>query len=483
MKTFHLQTKISFGNLVSLERRGLYEQALAKLKKVWSDTDQLPDTTNFTPLETAEIFLRCGSLIGFHGHNKQILDAQEKSKNLLTEARQNFLDLNIPEKIAECENYLALAYWRTGELNEAEAFVAEALSHHLENSCDTRIYSHLIKSLIFISFGRYAEIEAASAKLEKDFRCYGDAFLNGSFCTNLGISLKNLGRKSEALKKYELARYYHQKSGHQIYLGTVENNLAHLYKTEKQFVKAHEAVDCATKTFKRIKDRTREGFSLDTKAQIYFVEEKYDEALKTIERAIEILKKSENSAYLAETYLTKAKIILYLEGFTSAILALCEAIKIAEVNMGEAAAKNLIAEFEDVLSEKNKPADNLPDEKSDKENLELVLPSSLAQYGEIQAVRINNEHFVNIGLPKNSLAVVARVEIKRGDLAAVNEIATGEVVCGFYDSFCGIICLEAKSGEPYLFDENEITVLGKIVGVCRSGKTTDGRVIVEQLNF
>ncbi|HEX8637989.1 MAG TPA: tetratricopeptide repeat protein [Pyrinomonadaceae bacterium] len=483
MKTFHPQTKISFENLVKLERCGLYEQALAELKDVWRDTNEPPDTANCTPLEAAEIILRCGSLIGFHGHNKQIPDAQEKSKNLLTEARQRFLDFNNVEKIAECENYLALAYWRTGEFNESETFVAEALLHPLSNSCRTRLYSHLIKKIISNVTGEYAATVADAEELENDFRRFGDAFLNGSFCTNVGIALKNLGRTVEALKKFELARYYHQKSRHQIYLGTVENNLAQLYKAGKQFSQAHEAANAATKIFKRVKDRTREGFSLDTKAQVYFAEGKYAEALKAIEKAIEILKKSENSAYLSETYLTKAKILLYSDGFTAAALVLFEAVKIVEVNIGEAAARNLITEFEETLSEKNKPVENAPNEDSGKEKLELIMPPSLAHYDEIQAVHINNEYLENVGLPKNSFAVVAQIEIKRGDLAAVNELATDTVVCGFYDAEFGIVCLEAKSGEPHLFDENEITVLGKIVGVCCSDKTTDGKIVVEPLEF
>jgi hypothetical protein len=112
MKAFHLQTKISFENLVKLESCGLYEQALAELKDVWRDTNEPPDISAYAAFEAAEIILRCGSLIGFHGHNKQIPDAQEKSKNLLTEARQRFLDFGSVEKVAECENY-----WRllTGE--------------------------------------------------------------------------------------------------------------------------------------------------------------------------------------------------------------------------------------------------------------------------------------------------------------------------------------------------------------------------------
>lgn len=483
MKTLRTQTKIRIENLVKLEKCGLYEQALAELGDVWHDTNEPPDTASYTSFEAAEIILRCGSLIGFHGDNKQIPGAQEKSKNLLTEARGRFLDFDNVEKIAECENYLALAYWRTGELNEAETFVAEALSHRLDNSCETRIYSHLIKSLIFLSFGRYESVAADEAKLENDFRRYGDAFLNGSFCTNLGIALNELGRKAEALRRFELARYYHQKSRHQIYLGTVENNLAQLYKTEKQFAKAHEAANDAAKTFKRIKDRTREGFSQDTKAQIYFAEGKYAEALKAVEKAIGILKKSENSAYLSESYLTKAKITLYSDGFSPAVLALVDAVKIAETHVGEAAASDLIKEFEKALTEKNKPIENSPDDGLSRGNLELILPSSLAHCGEIQVVRIKNAYLESYGLPQNSLAVVAPGEVKRGDLAAVTELATGAVVCGFYDADFGIVCLEAKTGDPQLFDENDIAVLGKIVGVGRSEEKTSGKITIEALNF
>jgi tetratricopeptide (TPR) repeat protein len=483
MKAFHLQTKISFENLVKLESCGLYEQALAELKDVWRDTNEPPDISAYAAFEAAEIILRCGSLIGFHGHNKQIPDAQEKSKNLLTEARQRFLDFGSVEKVAECENYLALAYWRTGEFNESETFVEEALSPPLPNSCRTRLYSHLIKRIIFNVTGRYAATTADAEELENDFRRYGDAFLNGSFCTNVGIALKNSGRTAEALRKFELARYYHQKSRHRIYLGTVENNLAQLYKVEKRFAEAHEAANAATRIFKREKDRTREGFSLDTKAQVYFAEGKYAEALKAIEKAIEILKKSENSAYLSETYLTKAKILLYSDGFTAAALALYEAVKIAEINIGEAAVRNLITEFEDVLSEKNKPVASLPNEETGEEKLELIMPASLMHYDEIQVVRINNQYLENVGLPKDSLAVVAQIEVNRGDLAVVSETASDRVVCGFYDAYFGIVCLEAKSGDPYLFDENEITILGKIVGVCSSGKTSGGKLIVEPLKF
>src|SRR5215203_2331065 len=133
MKTLHKEAKALTKKLHDFEMCGRYEEALAEIRHIWEDTTLLPNTDDFEPQMAAEIILRCGSLIGFLGLIKQIPNAQEKSKNLLDEARNRFLDIYNIEKIAECENYLALAYWRTGELNEAQAFIEQALLHNLSN--------------------------------------------------------------------------------------------------------------------------------------------------------------------------------------------------------------------------------------------------------------------------------------------------------------------------------------------------------------
>ena len=150
-KTLHIQPKLLIEELIKLERCGKYEEAIEELRDIWADTTDLPKVEEFESRIAAEIILRCGSLIGFLGHNKQLPNGQEKSKNLLTEARQRFLDIYDTEKIAECENYLALAYWRTGELVEAETWIEEALSHKIPESNYTKLYSFVIKSLFFLS--------------------------------------------------------------------------------------------------------------------------------------------------------------------------------------------------------------------------------------------------------------------------------------------------------------------------------------------
>lgn len=485
MSILHTQPQVLLDTLFKFERCGKYDEALAELRDIWDDTTAFPKVDEFEPRLAAEIILRCGSLIGFLGHNEQLPNAQEKSKNLLTEARQRFLDIYDIEKVAECENYLALAYWRTGGLVEAEIWNEEALSHHLKQSSPTRIYSYLIKSFILLSLRKFDEIVKAFSLLEDDFNRYGDEFLKGSYYTNLGVALRNLGRLSEALEKYELARSHHQKSGHQIYLGTIENNFAYVYKAKNDFVKAHRSIDLASGIFRQIKDKTRIGFALDTKAQIYLAEENYAEALKTVEKAIKVLQKSENAGYLVETFLTKIKILLLLDDFSSATFCLVDAVQIAKTRISEEAAKDLVAEFELAIRRRNTPAISkiFTEKELISGDLELVLPASIAHYGNYQAVRIKNRHLEKIGLRLNSLAIVVDETVKRGDLAAVMEITDGSVRCGFFDADFGIVCLAGIDSEPQLLNESDIKILGKIVGVCASEKDANGQLIVKPLDI
>jgi tetratricopeptide (TPR) repeat protein len=484
MNTFHTDISVLTGNLFKLERCGRYEEALAELRHIWEDTNSFPDVTNFAPRTAAEIILRCGALIGFLGHIKQIPDSQEKSKNLLTEARKRFLDIYDVEKIAECENYLALAYTRTGEMLEADAWLEEALSHSLGEQSETWFYANLTKSVIFVSDGRYEELLAYLKPLERRFKNLGNPFFLGIFCMNLAIALRNLGKIPEALKYYEAARSFHQKSNHQIYLAIIENNLAYLYKSEGRFKEAHRAIDSGVRLFREVHDRTREGFSLDTKAQIFCDEGKYQDALKVTEKAITILRKSENVDFLVETVLSKAKILLYLENFTTAFLCLSDAVQLAKTKISDEKAKTLVKEFEKILDEKNGRAASQTTVRkaASNDSLELVLHPTIAHYSEFQGVWIKNSNLENFGLHKGALAVVAKTELKRGDLVAINEIATGATMCGFYDSDFGLVCLEGIGDEPRFFDESEIEILGKIVGVGKTDKNAGGKVQVTPLN-
>ncbi len=492
MKPLHPQTARAhcelLRELIELERSGQFDLALQELRGIWDNTTEQPNVENLDASLTAETYLRCGALIGFLGHARQIPTAQDRSKNLLTEARSIFLEIYDPEKLAECENYLALAYWRTGEINEAQSWVEEAQSREFSDQSLVSLYSFVIRDLILLSQKKFVEVCSSFRILEKLFEGRADDFLTGSLYNNFGIAAKNLGDTVGALGALEKARDCFVASGNKIQIALAENNLSQLYKSQHRFPLAHAAIDRATQLFKEIKDRTREGFSLDTKALIYFDEGKFTEALKAVDRAIAILGRSENYAYLTETIATKARIQLFSNDFSTATLTLLEAVELAKIRISEDAAILLIREFEQSLQERNTTkephdvASKLERSGLASEDLKLVLPTSLAHYDDYQGIWISNSDLEQYGLSRGSLAIVVPDKVGRGDLIALIELSSDLVSCGLYDSDFGIVCLEALGSEPQLFDESNVKILGKIVGVCKAEKNHDGTLEVIPLD-
>lgn len=462
-----------------LERTGQFDEALNALRSVWDDTTADPDVSGLDARQAAETYLRCGAMIGFLAHSRQIPTGQQRSKDLLTKARSLFAEIYDLEKISECENYLALAYWRSGEHNEAQNWVEEALSHDLRENSTVRIYTHVIQNLVLLSQKRFVEVCANFVPLEELVSDCEDNFLCGSVYNNFALAEKNLGNTVSALVAMERARDLFAASGNKSQVALAENNLSQIYRAERRFEKAHAAINKATDLFRDTGDRTREGYSLDTKALIYLEEGKYAEALDTVDRAIAILGTGENFAYLTDTIATKARIQLFTNDFSTATLTLLEAVELAKVRISEEAAMTLIKEFETTFDRRNteraSPADPTRTGLASGD-LKLVLPPELANYADYLGVWINNSDLQPYGLSIGSLAVVVPVSVSRGDLVALLEIATDAVSCGVYDSDFGIVCLEAGGTEPLLFNQLDVKVLGKIVGVCDAGET-DGQAL------
>lgn len=471
--------------LFRLERMGRYEEALGELGDIWVDKSALPNVSGFEPRDAAEILLRCGSLFGFLGHIRAISNAQERSRELLDAARIRFLSIYDVEKIAECENHIALSFWRVGEYNEASNYIDEALSHNLTNSNNTRLHSFIIKCLIDLALNRNDEIFERVTKLEEKFLNCGDNCLIGDFYNYSGLANRRQKKFDKALEMYEGAKFYFRKAQHKVYLALTYNNIAFLLTEQGRFGEAVDAIDMAIRLFKQTKDRTREGFAFDSKALIYIQDGSYKAALAAAERGIAILQNSPNAGYLAETTLTKAKVQLYLDDITGATFSLLDAVNIARNNVDEKMAARFIEEYNHILTERitrPEPAAEKDVAKAPSGQLKLILPPSLAHYTDYQGVWINNSHLEKVGLYRGSLAVIVKDEIKTGDLVALADKKTDEISCGFFEKEFGIICLEGSGSEPQLFDENDVVILGRIVGVCNSEKNADGKMIVQAVD-
>lgn len=287
---------------------GDYSRAYQLLAVFWNDFRIKPDIRELPADILAEIYLRCGSIAGYLGRSKHLSNAQEISRNLLTEAKEIFTQHGTEAKIAECENYLALSFERTGDITNAKHFLESAFTKNIPINHPTRFYSHIIDSLLKIAEKNFEEIVQTSVILESLFQQCENSIYKGCFYNHYGLALKNTNKNDEALDKYLTARYFFFEAGHHQYCGALENNIANLYLAENQFKEAHNFAQKAENSFKLVGDYSRQGFTLDTRANIFLLENEPVKALEFSDKAIKLLQNGENLNFLTEAFLTKIKI-------------------------------------------------------------------------------------------------------------------------------------------------------------------------------
>jgi tetratricopeptide (TPR) repeat protein len=325
-----------------LETIGKYEEATVFLSVYWLGISEQPDVSDLNTEEQAEILLRCGSLAGNLGSCRQITKAQELAQTMLKNARRLFLKLDIKEKVAECEARLATAYYRLGNFNEARIWLHSALSEKLDENSETVLYIHIIDCLILEAEKNYIELVKTCEKLEQLFCSSSYLVLQGDFNNNYAVGLMRLGRTEESIKRFELAKAFYVQTKHYLYLALLENNLAGFYQIEGRYEEAHRSAKSATENFKKLGDKTREGYSLDTQAHIYMSEGKYKEALTCANKAIKMLSDGENYCYLANSMQTKSHIELYLTDNEASLKTMIASVNIAAMHVSQTQANKFI---------------------------------------------------------------------------------------------------------------------------------------------
>jgi len=344
-KVSPVQAVSILADVFEAEMNGDYSRAYQHLSVFWDDFRVQPNTAELSDDLVAEVFLRCGSVAGYLGRSRKIPEAQEVSRNLLSEAKQKFLQLGLEAKVAECDNYLALTYERIGDVKNARDYLNSAFSRNIPINHPTRLYSHIIDSLLNIAEKNYEGIIQSSIMLENLFQDCPNKIYQGCFYNNYGVALKNLERTDEALDKFLSARHFFFEAKHYQYCGLLENNIARLYTISGQFKEAHNFAGKAENTFKLVGDFSRQGYSLDTQANIFLAEGNYAKALEFAEKGIKFLQNGENMMFLLDTHKTKIKTLIHLRQTSEAMDSLAKTEQIAR-QIDPATAANFIAEME-----------------------------------------------------------------------------------------------------------------------------------------
>src|ERR1044072_2411807 len=109
------------------ENRGEYEEACEVLSVFWPRIGEQPKLEGLERSTSAEVLLRAGVLTGIIGRTRQIPDAQETAKDLISQSLTIFQSQRYKTKLAEAQTELALCYWHTGDYNNASDLLKIAL--------------------------------------------------------------------------------------------------------------------------------------------------------------------------------------------------------------------------------------------------------------------------------------------------------------------------------------------------------------------
>jgi tetratricopeptide (TPR) repeat protein len=309
---------------------GQYESAKEELEEFWPSIEEAPNV-NYPPEIAAEILLQCGSLTGWLGSSRQI-DAQEKAKDLLTQALCLFQGQDNQAKVSETQYELGICYWRTGAFGEARVMFNEALKGATQKG---KIL--ITRTVVEISTGKYHEALRMLDEARSSFEDSNHA-LKGRWHAQMALVLRRLATSENrieyfdrAIVEYTAAIYHYEEAGHTRYRTTNLNNIAFILYKLGHYREAHEQLDRVYEF--KIKDPGIMAQVEETRARVLVAEERYEEASRVITKVVNTLEKGGEQALLADALTIKATVQAKLQDYDQSLYMFRRAINLAE-NIG-----------------------------------------------------------------------------------------------------------------------------------------------------
>jgi CheY-like chemotaxis protein len=285
---------------------GQYEAARDALGELWQGVGDRPDLKGLKPVIAAEVILQCGVLSGWLGSVRQIPEAQDKAKDLLSEALRRFQSQGQTAKVAEVYYELGMCYFRLGGYDDSRVILEEALTTLGGQNPELRAKTLIRRTLVEIWAGRYHDAWDVLEQAREFFEKSDDA-VKGRWHCQMAIVLRRLATAEKradyadrAIVEYTAAIYHFEQAGHERYCAYNLNNLAFLlYKLERH-QEAHEYVERAVRLFERLKDDGLLAQVNETRARVFVAEGKYKEAGRVIAGVIKTFERGGEQALLAD---------------------------------------------------------------------------------------------------------------------------------------------------------------------------------------
>lgn len=314
------------------ENRGEYEEAAEVLSAFWPGIGERPKLEGLKRSVAAEVLLRAGVLTGIIGSSRQIANAQETAKNLISESLTIFQSQRLRNKAAEAQTELALCYWRTGDYNNASDVLKLALEQ-LPTDSELKAKAIVRKAIVDIDSDRLAEALQSLTDHAALLHRISSSMLKGCYYQTLGDVFIYLSRSAEpgnyldrALVEYAAAAYHFELADHKRYHANLENNLGVIYFQINRYNEAHEHLDRARRMFASLKDKSSIAQVDETRARIFLKENRVSEAEKVARSSVRALEKSDMQLPLVESLATHGIALARLGNYGAALTTFRRAI-------------------------------------------------------------------------------------------------------------------------------------------------------------
>ncbi len=346
---------------LELKDRGDYEAAEDVMRPFWSRIGERPKTKGLHQSVAAELNLCAGILARSIGSKREILEAQEFAKNLITESITYYESAGDFKKVAAARVELAYCYWWEGELNEARIMISEALQR-LTAEGISRAKALLALAVVEWSASRFEIALAILVDNTSLFEKVTNHATKGTYHNQLAIVLRHLaqGEKRDsylrrAISEFEKADYEFKLAKNNFFRASVKNNVGLILFNQSRFKEAHKYLAEARRLSLIVKDKVRTAQFDESRAQVLIAERKYKEAEAVVCSAVHMLEKSGQQCLLADALTTHGVALARLGRHDQAQFTLQRAIEVAHqvgaLNKAGIAALTLIEELEDLTSE------------------------------------------------------------------------------------------------------------------------------------
>lgn len=318
-----------------LTHKGQYEAAREALGELWPGIGERPNVERL-PAVAAEVLHQCGALTGLLGGARNVSGAQERAKDLLTEAVRLFQSIGNYRKASEAQGELGACYWRLGAHDDARALMREALKPLQKSDVELKAKILIRLTLAEVWENRYHEALNILKEAEPVFESANDA-LKGRWHGQRAIIYLKLSatehrpdHADRAIIEFTAAIYHYEQARHERYCALNLNNLAFLLYKLGRYQEAHEQLDRAQLIFTKHKDAGSLAQVDETRARVLIAEKRYRDADRIIASVIKTFEAGGESGLLADALTVQGVVWARLGGIDASLKILKEAIRVAQ---------------------------------------------------------------------------------------------------------------------------------------------------------